>query len=66
MQSIRSGVCMTPGPRRMQVDGSSYSRLAPMGPSRLGVLYERGLAYGDVGCAGVSCRISVAAIPAQF
>jgi hypothetical protein len=50
----------------MQVNGSSYSRLAPMGPSRLGVLYERGLAYGDVGCAGVSSRISVAAIPAQF
>jgi hypothetical protein len=50
----------------MQVNGSSYSSLAPMGPSRLGVLYERGPAYGDAGCAGVSCRISFAAIPAQF
>ena len=50
----------------IEVNGSSYSSLAPMGASRIGVLYERGMAYGDAGCAGVACRISFMTLPTQF
>ena len=61
-QRMEDGGCA--GVRTIEVNQSSYSSLTAMGANQLGVLYERGPAWGDKGCSGVSCRISFTTIDA--
>jgi beta-D-xylosidase 4 len=61
-QRMEDGGCA--GVRTIEVNQSSYSSLTAMGADQLGVLYERGPAWGDKGCSGVSCRISFTTIDA--